>query len=302
MKKLFLLVGLGLVLGSAGLASAGVLFEDDFEDGNLDGWSVIANPADNVVGSWSVENGSAQFHRDPSLEGGGCLMADGLWMPDSYTLEFDARMVTVSTTPGSDHLIAYMNFADWDNYLDGCFRQNPPGYDHLIFVEEINGVRQPGQTSSYLVFLPFSTDEFQWHHHKYVRDGDSVSFYFDGVFRYTTPLPLPITGGRLVLFATEGTHQFDNVRVTTPEPEPLELELDLTEFFITKHKRTGLTTTAIFGFIDDFPDLFVGDGDPVQCRITIELFDVLEDGGNLVISNESELTVNDRARFFVIRK
>jgi len=57
----------------------------------------------------------------------------------------------------------------------------------------------------------------------------------------------------------------------------------------------------MFGTID-LPDLTVGDGETVESRVTIELFGVLADGGDLIISDDPTLKVKDHKRILMIRK
>ncbi len=65
-------------------------------------------------------------------------------------------------------------------------------------------------------------------------------------------------------------------------------------------KNKNRTWTNMFGTID-LPELTLHDGDQVESRITIELFDALE-GGDLVISEEAKLKVKERPNLLVIRK
>lgn len=309
MKKLIvLLIGLVLVLGSAGISGADVLFEHDFDSGNLNDFTQIPNAASVTVGNWTMQDGVLQCDYDPSTGAGSYLRLDAIApAPESYAIEFDARMVVPQQAPSASSTGVHMNFFDWNNHIGHDYRQGS-GYNHLILVERINGQYQSGDAPypEYLHMVAFDPDETQWHHLKHVKDGTSFSFFFDHQLIYTYELPIAITDGYFVLRTSPGTNQIDDLLVMTlepPEPPPVPIDLDLTEFFIKKDKKTGTTTTAMFGlFIQDLPELVVSDGDSVQCRITIELFDVLENEGDVVISNDSELTVNEHGKFFVIRK
>ncbi len=52
----------------------------------------------------------------------------------------------------------------------------------------------------------------------------------------------------------------------------------------------------------DLPDLDLNNSDSVKTRITIELFDALKGGGDVVISDETTLSVKDRPRILMIKK
>ena len=52
----------------------------------------------------------------------------------------------------------------------------------------------------------------------------------------------------------------------------------------------------------DLPDLDVGHGDTVDAEITIKLHDVFNDGRDLVIFDQRELTVKETDDVFVIKK
>jgi len=160
-----------------------ILFQDNFDDGNLDGWTPIPDSFNNTNGTWSTVdvggNVVLQFDVDPNLDAG-FLKLNDFGLPASFVLEFDA-VTLANDNAGHTYIAAYMHFFDHDNHLVGGFRQGL-GLDHLILIEEIGGVRFPGPDHpNKLVFLPFSEDEFEWHHHKYVKDGNRVSFYFDAL-------------------------------------------------------------------------------------------------------------------------
>ena len=81
-------------------------------------------------------------------------------------------------------------------------------------------------------------------------------------------------------------------------PEP-NAEFHLHKFNITKSKKWDWTTTSMFGTID-LPELNLDE--TVESRITVELFGVLPDEGDLVLMDESTLKVKDRRRTLVIEK
>jgi hypothetical protein len=88
---------------------------------------------------------------------------------------------------------------------------------------------------------------------------------------------------------------------TEVPPDPVEIDLDLRRFKIRKNKLTGRTILRLKA-LPDLPPLDVGDGEEVQAEISIKLFDVFQDGGDLVIKDERALRVRETEDVFVIRK
>ena len=65
-----------------------------------------------------------------------------------------------------------------------------------------------------------SIDPFDWQHVRLVKDNLNVSFEYGGQLIYDVTLPVSITGGYLLLAgASNGIHQFDNLRISAPVPE-----------------------------------------------------------------------------------
>lgn len=209
-----------LALGFVASAHALILLQDNFDDGVLDGWTQIENFRGNIVGDWSAQDidpglnydGAMQFAWPPQSDEFGYIKADNLILPESYTLQFDARMVEYNSGQGADHILWFLNFVDHGNFVEGNLRQNPN--NDLLLSEKIGG------SYLFLYGIPFDTDESLWHQFCAVKDGSTVSFYFDSVPMYEYDIPVPISGGTLVLGASDGVYQFDNVLITTPQPIP----------------------------------------------------------------------------------
>lgn len=75
----------------------------------------------------------------------------------------------------------------------------------------------------------------------------------------------------------------------------------LEEFKIAESKKTGNTTLSIGGAID-LPELGISDGDVVESRTTVELFGVLPDGGDLIVSGKADLQVKIKRNSLIISK
>jgi len=88
---------------------------------------------------------------------------------------------------------------------------------------------------------------------------------------------------------------------TAQETPPVQVDLDVRKVRIRQNKYNGNTWALTLGKTV-LPELAVTPGDTVPAKITIELSDVLPDGGDLIMSNESELRVVDGQLFLWIGK
>lgn len=77
--------------------------------------------------------------------------------------------------------------------------------------------------------------------------------------------------------------------------------LDVQNCSMINQKRTGKTTTVISANVY-LPALNLINGDTVKSRITIELFQALAGGRDLIMSEEATLKVNESRKLLVIRK
>lgn len=85
---------------------------------------------------------------------------------------------------------------------------------------------------------------------------------------------------------------------TSPQPNAA---FDVKKFKIKKYKRWKWTTVSMNGMID-FPDLNLHGKRKVESEITIKLFGVLSDGGDLVLSQENNLRVKNNRKHLYIYK
>jgi len=94
-KQSVSLCGLILTLVFLGTAHAGVIFQDDFEDNNTDGWSFIgANYGWNAsTGALQSSSSQTNYVGTPSF-----AVIDGITTPDNFKLEAD--MMVVGSVPG----------------------------------------------------------------------------------------------------------------------------------------------------------------------------------------------------------
>ena len=83
-------------------------------------------------------------------------------------------------------------------------------------------------------------------------------------------------------------------------PQP-NAGFDIKKFSIIKPKKFGKAKSVMLGNVD-LPDLGVTSGDVLPVRITIELFGALPDGGELVLSDETNVRVKKRRHMLMIWK
>lgn len=205
MKKIVSLVIVSIfLLASVSVNYADVLFQDDFNDGNYDGWiHIVGAYGDFIPGAWTV---TPEGYLQRSLPGAAQdLRLDGFILPESFILEFDTR--TLLDGGGASLIAWYTHFTAWDNQL---------AHGYNVGRTYINETLPGGFSWTDTYGAPTGVAIDEWHHIKYVKDGSSVSLYFDDELIYSVTIPFPITGGHLVLTGALGTHQFDNVVISTP--------------------------------------------------------------------------------------
>lgn len=187
------------------------VFQDNFNDGNADGWIVTRNPCrfNGLPAEWKVVNGKLGI----KINGGGCVTeimpSDILWnsLGNDYIVEFD--MVLVS---GTDH-----NFA---------FRYTDPAHWYDFHVQSPNKLvlqrMLPPLGGSNEIFGDFSNN--QTIHFKLIVQGEHLRLY-----RGMTPGILLVDNfnmggffptGRIALQASAGANPssetyFDNIVVTS---------------------------------------------------------------------------------------
>ncbi len=193
-----------LIIVPFSLVNAEILFQDDFDDGDYAGWTHIAGAyGDFIHGAWTV---TPEGYLQRSLPGAAQdLRLDGFILPESFILEFNTK--TLVDGGGASLIAWYTHFTAWDNQL---------AHGYNVGRTYINETLPGGFSWTDMYSAPTGVAIDEWHHIKYVKDGSSVSLYFDDELIYAVTIPVPITGGHLVLTGALGTHQFDNVVISTP--------------------------------------------------------------------------------------
>jgi hypothetical protein len=184
-----------------------VLFQDDFNDGDDVGWSV-------VEGTWTVVDG-VYVGPDP---GGWNLVARSIagedWWGD-YT--FEGRFMI---EPGA-HEATLLFRVQWvlPGISHGEFYQIVNGLGGLT-LHEIYGV-QGGGNAIYLEFVPLSLDENTWYSFRIVLNGPSMEYYIDGNLVMSYDGLTSYSTGKIGLkTAHYGEAYFDDILVYSGPPSP----------------------------------------------------------------------------------
>ena len=99
---------------SASIAKASVIFQDDFSDGNLDGWTVQRNECytDDLPSEWKVQNNKIGI----KINGGSCVteISPDTWNGSlsDYQIELDMDFVS-----GTDKNLAF-RYVSPDQWYD----------------------------------------------------------------------------------------------------------------------------------------------------------------------------------------
>jgi hypothetical protein len=205
-RKMFLIVSVfTLSLFFAANLQAGVLFQDDFSDGNLDEWTHIVPYNGDREGTWSIVEDVLQIEI-PAGTPAQSLLLETLELPDSYTIEFDTR--TIIDGGGASIIGFYTHWSNWSNWVGHGYR---PG--RFYITETVNSSRVEWFL---LTGIQSEADKYQWHHFKYVKDGEQNLLYFDDILIYDHTYTKYLSDNFFVLNGSYGgTHQFDNVVIKT---------------------------------------------------------------------------------------
>ena len=202
MRKIIIaIMSLCLALGFFSLANARVVYQTDFEDGGIDGWTPMG-------GIWTVEDGALQI--DTRGNGAAEIMLNAVTLPQSFILEFDVK--TVVDGGGASLTAFYTHWQDWSTAISHHCRTGRFGINETV-------------NNSWVFDQWFSVgtdiNPFLWQHSKVVMNDRQVRFEYAGRVIYDVTLPISLAGGYLLLAgATNGIHEFDNVIITTSETSP----------------------------------------------------------------------------------
>lgn len=187
-----------LILGFSGIVSAEtVLLEDDFNDGNADGWLEQLSPDLNGDAYWVVQNGiyAGTYSGSPAIASNG----DNNWT--NYSYEVDVL------TNGFDSVVLF-RFIDAYNHYDTSFNGNTLDLNRRVngvYTHDLATVNIPNPPT-----LPYK--------YKIVVSGDNIKIYLSNVLYIDyTDVNSPLPKGRIAIGSWSGTREFDNVRVSSLE-------------------------------------------------------------------------------------
>lgn len=194
-------------------AAGEILFEDDFEDGNLDGWTVLGGD----LLDWVVENGTCRraVTSDPTVNSSVIIVGSDTWT--DYRADFDMRLLQ-------------------GDQLHIVFRYRPSLGDYRLVAPD---PFHPGETvgiwktSSESIghAEPFTTEIGVWYHWRLECRGDLITVSVDGdTVLECLDSTNPFLQGAFALgvWARDraGTGQsvceveYDNLLITSLDPDP----------------------------------------------------------------------------------
>ena len=212
-----------------------VLFKDDFNDGNADGWAPVAGD-----GSWSVEDGLLRCVPDITYPR---ILATNTLSYENYVFEADARVVN-----GRGYALIF-RAADYQSLYSFQY-QAGTGQLSLRLYQFTNF--PIGADVAPIVL--YTTDN-NWHHLKVKVVGNNIKCYVDGikVFDVTDEVdPAPLQGGIGFRTWANSTVEFDNVLVLGVLGEPANAQ------FVYGEGADNVRISYDTVFSDDFED---GDAD-----------------------------------------
>ena len=167
-----------LIVAVYSSANAYILYETNFDDGNLADWTNPIEP-----GPWTVQDGALTADLRTV---GGIIQLTGITLPDSFMLEFDIRTLLLQedVSANTSYFAIYTHFfynLNLDLLLGHGYRQN------RIYID------------GYYFFEDFTKNPSEWHHMKFVEDGVQHSLYFDGQLVYDLSIPDHPTGGSFAI-------------------------------------------------------------------------------------------------------
>ena len=139
------------------ISSAATIFEDNFDDGDMDGWSF-----DGIdTGPWSAVSGemqsaSTQTVHVPADQGGpGAALISGVVTPDRFSLEADIRVIGDVPAFGNDwgHVGFVWGWSDSTNYNASYLRTHR---------DEVTSFGTPGGAEN-LLDVPGATNNVIYH-------------------------------------------------------------------------------------------------------------------------------------------
>lgn len=183
------------------------LFQDDFNDGNFDGWDVSGD------GVWSVVDNEFVIEMGEGIELQGMAVAgDPSW--DNFVFEVDIR-----GEAGVDKMLM-ARYVDSDNWYALNLRSAP--------FNDLTLSREEGGSHIILASVPFENEIGTWYHLIWGFDNRQVQVYFDEILLIDyEDCGSDLTNGRIGLLGFTGSWGLDRVTydnvIVRPYPDLVNL-------------------------------------------------------------------------------
>jgi hypothetical protein len=178
-------------------ANAVVLFSDDFNDGDFNGWTVS-------TGAWSVVNGQLK-----GIGAGGSIDA-WIYAGDTNWTDYSFQTRVFFGTGNAE--LVFRSTGHWQNeYRFTIWSQNSPQYANSASLSKYMNGAQSSLTSGVVPFQISSTSIVA----RVDIKGNNIKMFIDGNLVFDVNDPAPLTRGRIglgVIWAWNGA--FDDVLVT----------------------------------------------------------------------------------------
>lgn len=171
-----------------------VLFQDDFNDGNADGWEVVSGSQEN----WRVENGKYIVHVEGYDSNSGSVAGDINW--DDYIFE-----VEVMGIEGIDKAIEF-RYVDENNMYRINLRSFVIGAKDLVLTKIENGQDEILKNINFYNLLN------KWYRFKIVVKNNNIKIYIDDELLIDyDDIGSALTHGKIGLLGWGGMREIDTV-------------------------------------------------------------------------------------------
>lgn len=242
-KNLFIFLIICLFTFPVQAVEGDILFADDFNDGNMDGWVIES-------GHWSIQDGVLIAKESGTIDFLGRINQDAEW--DNYILELD-----VNNVKGVDEAVVFRKTGDLDgyafNFRHGTGAHNTPEIKFYKTQDEIATELASIKNQQLL--------NNTWYHISVEVDQENIKLFVDNnkLFEFTDS-DNPIKQGGISLLSWTGAIgsievKFDNIKVTSldshppssPPPTPF---LDLPWDYESKGLSFNEAALSMFSFFD----------------------------------------------------
>lgn len=199
MKKICIIfTALFMVICIAAMGYSEVLYETDFEDGDLNDWGIF----DPGRYNWIIVDGTLQNSDTPAQY----ITLQAISLPDTFVVQFDTRTLV----DGGEYCVLSF-YIPWANhYRPGNFEV----WNNGMRLADIGYCVDYKQTPAMSGANPSD-----WHHFKIIREEDRYAVYYDGNLIHEGDTYCTSDNRNFGFASCAGsTTQFDNLLITTLSP------------------------------------------------------------------------------------